>query len=113
MAAETTLRREAFPGRVKEGGEYDTAEEAESAVRVVLALLGAHLVGNVRAQLAARLPEPFDLILLNPLQSAELLPRSGSSAQPPRGSKAPPSRPRPGTSAQCCPPSPTRQADAC
>ncbi len=40
----------------------------------MLALLGAHLVGGVRAQLAARLPEGFALILLNPLQSAEPLP---------------------------------------
>ncbi|WP_369265181.1 DUF2267 domain-containing protein [Streptomyces sp. R35] len=69
-----TLRREAFLGYVKERGEYDTPQEAERAARVVLALLGAHLVGDVRAQLAARLPEEFALILLNPLQSAEPLP---------------------------------------
>ncbi|MEU9851343.1 DUF2267 domain-containing protein [Streptomyces sp. NPDC047985] len=69
-----TLRREAFLDHVKERGEYGTAEEAERAARVVLALLGAHLVGEVRAQLAARLPESFALILLNPLQSAEPLP---------------------------------------
>ena len=69
-----TLRREAFLGHVKERGEYDTLQEAERASRVVLALLGAHLVGDVRAQLAAHLPEEFALILLNPLQSAEPLP---------------------------------------
>ncbi|MFE2581275.1 DUF2267 domain-containing protein [Streptomyces sp. NPDC059378] len=69
-----TLRREAFLDHVKERGEYGTTEEAERAARVVLALLGAHLVGEVRAQLAARLPEDFALILLNPLQSAEPLP---------------------------------------
>ncbi|MEV4041086.1 DUF2267 domain-containing protein [Streptomyces umbrinus] len=69
-----TLRREAFLGHVKERGEYDSAEEAERAARVVLALLGAHLVGDVRARLAACLPEAFALILLNPLQSAEPLP---------------------------------------
>ncbi|MER7199702.1 hypothetical protein CG723_39280 [Streptomyces sp. CB01635] len=69
-----TLRREAFLDRVKERGEYDSLQEAERAARVVLALLGAHLVGAVRAQLAARLPEDFALILLNPLQSAEPLP---------------------------------------
>ncbi|WP_307533814.1 DUF2267 domain-containing protein [Streptomyces sp. V3I8] len=67
------LRREAFLGHVKERGTYDSAEEAERAARVVLALLGAHLVGDVRAQLAARLPETFALILLNPLRSAEPL----------------------------------------
>ncbi|MGW2339300.1 DUF2267 domain-containing protein [Streptomyces sp. NPDC001661] len=68
-----TMRREAFLDHVKERGEYDTLQEAERAARVVLALLGAHLVGDVRAQLAARLPEGFALILLNPLQSAEPL----------------------------------------
>ncbi|MFI6370963.1 DUF2267 domain-containing protein [Streptomyces sp. NPDC050546] len=69
-----TLRREAFLGHVKERGEYDSSNEADRAVRVVLALLGTHLVGEVRAQLATRLPEEFALILLNPLQSAEPLP---------------------------------------
>ncbi len=67
------MRREAFLDHVKERGEYDTLQEAERAARVVLALLGAHLIGEVRAQLAARLPEGFALILLNPLQSAEPL----------------------------------------
>ncbi|MEU4038440.1 DUF2267 domain-containing protein [Streptomyces collinus] len=69
-----TVRREAFLEHVKERGGYDTLQEAERAARVVLALLGAHLVGEVRAQLAGRLPEGFALILLNPLQSAEPLP---------------------------------------
>ncbi|WP_323376483.1 DUF2267 domain-containing protein [Streptomyces sp. RB17] len=69
-----TVRREAFLDRVKERGEYDTPQEAERAARVVLALLGAHLVGEIRAQLAARLPEDLSPILLNPLQSAEPLP---------------------------------------
>ncbi|MEU7337322.1 DUF2267 domain-containing protein [Streptomyces sp. NPDC007074] len=69
-----TLRREAFLDHVKERGKYSTAKEAERAARVVLSLLGAHLVGEVRAQLAARLPEEFALILLNPLQNAEPLP---------------------------------------
>lgn len=68
-----TVRREAFLDQVKERGEYGTPQEAERAARVVLALLGAHLVGEIRAQLAARLPEGFALILLNPLQSAEPL----------------------------------------
>lgn len=58
---------------MKERGAYGTAAEAERAARVVLALLGAHLVGAVHAELAARLPEGFALILLNPLQSAEPL----------------------------------------
>ncbi|MFG2761452.1 DUF2267 domain-containing protein [Streptomyces wuyuanensis] len=72
-AAEVALRREAFLDQVKERGEYGSLHEAERAARVVLALLGAHLVGEVRAQLAARLPEGFALILLNPLHSAEPL----------------------------------------
>ncbi|MET9663226.1 DUF2267 domain-containing protein [Streptomyces sp. NPDC006510] len=69
-----TVRREAFLDQVKERGKYGSRQEAERAARVVLALLGAHLVGEVRAQLAACLPEEFALILLNPLQSAEPLP---------------------------------------
>ncbi|MBV9024125.1 MAG: DUF2267 domain-containing protein [Streptomycetaceae bacterium] len=68
-----TLRWEVFLDQVKERGEYDSRQEAERAARVVLALLGAHLVGQVRAQLAARLPEDLAVILLNPLQSAEPL----------------------------------------
>ncbi|GAA0271971.1 hypothetical protein GCM10010302_06930 [Streptomyces polychromogenes] len=67
------MHQEAFLDHVQEGGEYGTREEAERAARVVLALLGAHLVGSVRAQLAARLPEAYALILLNPLQAAEPL----------------------------------------
>ncbi|MFI8320555.1 DUF2267 domain-containing protein [Streptomyces sp. NPDC085529] len=62
-----------FLDRVQERGDYDTPHEAERAARVVLALLGAHLVGDVRAALAARLPETFAVILLNPLQAAEPL----------------------------------------
>ncbi|UGQ10445.1 DUF2267 domain-containing protein [Yinghuangia sp. ASG 101] len=69
-----TLRWEAFLDHIKERGEYNSLQEAERAARVVLALLGAHLVGDVRAQLAARLPEDFALILLNPLRSTEPLP---------------------------------------
>ncbi|MFE5581599.1 DUF2267 domain-containing protein [Kitasatospora sp. NPDC056531] len=68
-----TLRWEAFLDQVQERGEYDTPQDAERAARVVLALLGAHLVGDVRAKLAARLPETFALILLSPLQAAEPL----------------------------------------
>ncbi|MFD8556062.1 DUF2267 domain-containing protein [Streptosporangium canum] len=68
-----TLRWEAFLDQVQERGEYDTPQEAARAARVILALLGAHLVGQVRADLAARLPETLALILLNPLQAAEPL----------------------------------------
>ncbi|MFE2168510.1 DUF2267 domain-containing protein [Streptomyces sp. NPDC059447] len=68
-----SMRRESFLACVQERGEYQTAEEAERAARIVLALLGAHLVGTVRAELAARLPETYALILLNPLRAAEPL----------------------------------------
>jgi uncharacterized protein (DUF2267 family) len=68
-----TLRWEAFLVTVQERGEYKSPHQAEQAARVVLALLGAHLLGQVRAQLAATLPETLALILLNPLQAAEPL----------------------------------------
>ncbi|BDM71335.1 hypothetical protein HEK616_48220 [Streptomyces nigrescens] len=67
------MRWEAFLDQVKERGEYETTEEAERAARTVLALLGAHVVGQVRAELAAHLPEELALILLNPLQAHEPL----------------------------------------
>jgi uncharacterized protein (DUF2267 family) len=67
------IRPDAFLAQVQERGEYRTRAEAERAARVVLALLGAHLAGGVRAELAARLPETYALILLNPLQAAEPL----------------------------------------
>ncbi|WP_441250486.1 DUF2267 domain-containing protein [Kitasatospora sp. McL0602] len=68
-----TLRHEAFLTQVQERGEYPTPSDAEQAARVVLALLGAHVAGRDRAELAARLPETFALILLNPLQAAQPL----------------------------------------
>lgn len=67
------MLQEAFLDQVQERGKYSTHTEADRAARTVLALLGAHLVGEVRAELAARLPETFALILLNPLQAAEPL----------------------------------------
>ncbi|MDX2703630.1 DUF2267 domain-containing protein [Streptomyces sp. PA03-6a] len=67
------MRPDAFLARVQECGEYSTPQEADQAARVVLALLGAHVVGEERAELAARLPETYALILLNPLQAAEPL----------------------------------------
>ncbi|MER7923170.1 MULTISPECIES: DUF2267 domain-containing protein [unclassified Streptomyces] len=67
------MRWEAFLDQVRERGAYESTEEAERATRTVLALLGAHLVGEVRADLAARLPEDLALVLLNPLQAREPL----------------------------------------
>lgn len=62
-----------FLAAVQDRGEYPSVQEAERAARVVLALLGAHLVGQVRAELADRLPETFAFVLLNPLQAHEPL----------------------------------------
>lgn len=67
------MQWDTFVSAVKERGEYQTPQEAERAIRVVLGLLGAHLVGSVRAGLAARLPETCALVLLNPLQAHEPL----------------------------------------
>lgn len=64
---------DAFLSAVQERGEYPSRQEADRATRVVLGLLGAHLVGSVRAELAARLPETCALVLLNPLPAAEPL----------------------------------------
>ncbi|MDX3504063.1 hypothetical protein PV689_19300 [Streptomyces sp. ATCC51928] len=54
------LRWESFLDRVRERGEYGTRTEAERAARVVLALLGAHLVGRERAEPAAVLSVAAD-----------------------------------------------------
>ncbi|MFD6879789.1 MULTISPECIES: DUF2267 domain-containing protein [unclassified Streptomyces] len=67
------MRRESFLAHVQERGQYATREDAERVARVVLGLLGAHLIGTVRAELAARLPETYALVLLNPLQATEPL----------------------------------------
>ncbi|MFD3840147.1 DUF2267 domain-containing protein [Streptomyces sp. NPDC058642] len=67
------MRWEAFLDHVKERGGYESTEETARAARTVLALLGAHVVGEVRAELAARLPEELALILVNPLQAREPL----------------------------------------
>lgn len=67
------MRWDAFLAAVQERGQYPSPQEAERAALVVLALLGAHLVGAERAELAARLPETCALVLLNPLPAAEPL----------------------------------------
>jgi uncharacterized protein (DUF2267 family) len=66
-------RWDAFLDDLRERGDYHTPQEAGRAARVVLALLGAHLVGEVRAHLAARLPGALAPILLNPLPAPEPL----------------------------------------
>ncbi|MFV0130656.1 DUF2267 domain-containing protein [Streptomyces sp. HMX112] len=67
------MQWDTFLTAVQERGEYPSQREADRAARVVLALLGAHLVGTERAELAARLPETCALVLLNPLPAAEPL----------------------------------------
>ena len=62
-----------FLERLVDRGQYRSEHEADRAARVVLALLGAHLIGHARAQLAAHLPEQYALILLNPLPAAQPL----------------------------------------
>lgn len=62
-----------FIDHIQERGEYSTPQEADRAARVVLALLGAHLVGDVRTRLAAHLPGDLAAILLNPLHATEPL----------------------------------------
>ena len=69
----TPVHWETFLDQVADRGEYRSRHEADRAARVVLALLGAHLLGQVRARLAAHLPEQYALILLNPLNAAEPL----------------------------------------
>lgn len=67
------MKWDAFLAAVQERGEYPSREEAERATSVVIALLGAHVVGSERAELAARLPEQCALLLVNPLPAAEPL----------------------------------------
>ncbi|CCB71673.1 DUF2267 domain-containing protein [Streptantibioticus cattleyicolor] len=62
-----------FLERVRERGEYASDQEAERCARVVLALLGTHLVGSERAELAQRLPDPMAHVLLDTAPAAEPL----------------------------------------
>ncbi|MFJ1756400.1 DUF2267 domain-containing protein [Kitasatospora sp. NPDC088134] len=68
------LPENTFLATVRERGAYGTSAEAERAARVVLGLLGSHLVGGVRDDLAVRLPAPFDRVLLAPARPVEPLP---------------------------------------
>ncbi|MEV8308787.1 DUF2267 domain-containing protein [Streptomyces flavidovirens] len=67
------MKWDAFLAAVQERGQYSSRQEAERVTRVVIALLGAHVVGSERSELAARLPETCALLLLNPLPAAEPL----------------------------------------
>lgn len=95
------MRWESFLDAVRERGEYPSPHEAERAARVVLALLGAHLVGEVRTELAARLPETFELILLNPSRPPSPSPRAVHPRHRGMDRGEPPRRPPSGTPAPC------------
>ncbi|MFE4514793.1 DUF2267 domain-containing protein [Kitasatospora sp. NPDC056783] len=58
-----TISSEDFLARVVERAEYRGEAEAEHAVRVVLALLGEHLVGSERVELADALPDAYASLL--------------------------------------------------
>ncbi|MQS11093.1 DUF2267 domain-containing protein [Streptomyces kaniharaensis] len=68
-----TISREDFLARVVERGEYRGDAEADHAARVVLALLGEHLVGGERAELAESLPETYASLLRDARPTGEAL----------------------------------------
>lgn len=57
---------DSFLERVQERGRYPDQKRAEQAVRVVLGLLGGHLAGSERTELAARMPYAVASLLLEP-----------------------------------------------
>ncbi|MFD5466388.1 DUF2267 domain-containing protein [Kitasatospora sp. NPDC127059] len=67
-----TISSEDFLARVVERGEYRGAAEADHASRVVLGLLGEHLVGAERMEIADALPGTY----------ASLLRAAGPAAEP-------------------------------
>lgn len=68
-----TISSEDFLARVVERGEYGDRAEADHAARVVLGLLGEHLVGGERAELADALPGTYAALLRDaPLTCAPL-----------------------------------------
>ncbi|MER7850851.1 DUF2267 domain-containing protein [Kitasatospora sp. NPDC096077] len=68
-----TISWEDFLARVVERGEYRGAAEADHAVRVVLGLLGEHLVGAERTELAEALPGTYASLLRDARPAAEPL----------------------------------------
>lgn len=68
-----TISWEDFLARIVERGEYRGEAEADHAARVVLALLGEHLVGAERAELAAALPDMYAGLLRDARPAAEPL----------------------------------------
>ncbi|MFJ4186877.1 DUF2267 domain-containing protein [Kitasatospora sp. NPDC089509] len=68
-----TISWEDFLARVVERGEYRGAAEADHAVRVVLGLLGEHLVGAERTELAEALPGTYASLLRDARPAGEPL----------------------------------------
>ncbi|MER6303737.1 DUF2267 domain-containing protein [Kitasatospora sp. NPDC001539] len=68
-----TISWQEFLARVVERGEYRGEAEADHAVRVVLALLGEHLVGAERSELADALPATYAPLLRDAQPAAEPL----------------------------------------
>ncbi|MFI8457138.1 DUF2267 domain-containing protein [Kitasatospora sp. NPDC085464] len=68
-----TISWEDFLARVVERGEYRGEAEADHAARVVLVLLGEHLVGSDRGELADALPEMYASLLRDAKPAAEPL----------------------------------------
>ncbi|GAB7185487.1 hypothetical protein ATKI12_5318 [Kitasatospora sp. Ki12] len=68
-----TISWEDFRARVVERGEYRGEAEADHATRVVLALLGEHLVGADRGEIADALPETYASLLRDARPAAEPL----------------------------------------
>ncbi|MER7768428.1 DUF2267 domain-containing protein [Kitasatospora sp. NPDC096140] len=68
-----TISWEDFLARVVERGEYRGEAEADHAARVVLVLLGEHLVGSERGELADALPEMYASLLRDAKPAAEPL----------------------------------------
>ncbi|MFI9364389.1 DUF2267 domain-containing protein [Kitasatospora sp. NPDC053057] len=68
-----TISWEDFLARVVERGEYRGQAEADHAARVVLALLGEHLVGAERLDLADALPGTYASLLRDAQPAAEPL----------------------------------------
>ena len=58
------MKAHEFYARVRERGEYDTAEEAQRVTAAVLGLLGRRLAGGESSDLAAQLPPELQPPLL-------------------------------------------------
>ncbi|MFC8448905.1 DUF2267 domain-containing protein [Kitasatospora sp. NPDC057223] len=61
----TVTRWHSFLQDVQGRAEYRDEWEAENAARIVVALLGSHLLGSERTELAERLPLPYVPLLLD------------------------------------------------